>query len=515
MIAEGVLTAETLRDMALEWMGKMPGWESIVLLGLLLFLLLIFVAPGRRPPNFPPGLPMWPVIGSMLHIQGLPLRTVLRNLRKEYGNMASFGVFGTGVLLVSDFSLIKEIFSHKASRDRPPMSFTTTRNYLLSDGQESNLGIIGGNGDKWQELRRFVLRHLRDFGFGKTTCEPMITKEVTELMDHIQQQKGQPIPMMRLFNLSVVNTLWGMVMGKRFAFDDAKVNKLLETFLEPARASNFHPIFFIPGMSKAVIYLPILRHTTKSLERIVRFVKEEVDNFISNEDCDVTHSFASIFLKEMQRHVGEKSIFNMHEFTAVIFDMFAAGMDTTSSTLTMGVYLIAKHPAIQQKVQQELDEVLGRDRLPSYSDADALPYTLATIHEVQRYFCFTAVATHSASEDCKFAGYDIPKGTVLLENIEAAMTDPKLWKNPQEFDPENFLNADGKYVKNPAFIPYGIGTRVCAGEPQARMQVFLFLSCLFQRFTFSIVGEEILFNSPTNFNAPAIYSTVAHPRPPL
>ncbi|KAK8734238.1 hypothetical protein OTU49_006079 [Cherax quadricarinatus] len=424
--------------MALEWMGKMPGWESIVLLGLLLFLLLIFVAPGRRPPNFPPGLPMWPVIGSMLHIQGLPLRTVLRNLRKEYGNMASFGVFGTGVLLVSDFSLIKEIFSHKASRDRPPMSFTTTRNYLLSDGQESNLGIIGGNGDKWQELRRFVLRHLRDFGFGKTTCEPMITKEVTELMDHIQQQKGQPIPMM-----------------------------------------------------------------------------EEVDNFISNEDCDVTHSFASIFLKEMQRHVGEKSIFNMHEFTAVIFDMFAAGMDTTSSTLTMGVYLIAKHPAIQQKVQQELDEVLGRDRLPSYSDADALPYTLATIHEVQRYFCFTAVATHSASEDCKFAGYDIPKGTVLLENIEAAMTDPKLWKNPQEFDPENFLNADGKYVKNPAFIPYGIGTRVCAGEPQARMQVFLFLSCLFQRFTFSIVGEEILFNSPTNFNAPAIYSTVAHPRPPL
>ncbi|XP_069951918.1 cytochrome P450 2D14-like isoform X2 [Cherax quadricarinatus] len=424
--------------MALEWMGKMPGWEGIVLLGLLLFLLLIFVAPGRRPPNFPPGMPMLPVVGSLLHIRGVPLRTLLRNLKKEYGNMASFGIFGTGVVLISGLSTIKEVYTHKASADKPPMVLNATRNYLLSDGQAINLGLLGGNGQTWQELRRFVLRHLRDFGFGKTSCEPLIVKEVTELMDHIQQQEGQPIVM-----------------------------------------------------------------------------KGEVENFISSEDCDDNHSLASLFLKEIQSHAGEKSIFNMSEMRALVFEMFTAGMDTTSSTLTMGVYLIAKHSAVQQKVQQELDEVVGRDRLPSYSDVDQLPYTRATIHEAQRFFDLIAIFIRCAAEDCKFAGYDIPKGTVLLANAEEVMSDPKLWKNPHEFDPENFLNAEGKYVKNEGFFPFGIGRRVCVGESLARMQIFVFLASLFQRFTFSLVGEEVIPTNNNTFSAPVIYSAVAHLRPPL
>nr|XP_053641055.1 cytochrome P450 2D14-like [Cherax quadricarinatus] len=459
--------------MALEWMGKMPGWESIVLLGLLLFLLLIFVAPGRRPPNFPPGMPMLPVVGSLLHIRGVPLRTLLRNLKKEYGNMASFGIFGTGVVLISGLSTIKEVYTHKASADKPPMVLNATRNYLLSDGQAINLGLLGGNGQTWQELRRFVLRHLRDFGFGKTSCEPLIVKEVTELMDHIQQQEGQPIVMKRLFNRSVVNVVWRIVMGKRFPHDDAKVAKVIETFLQPADTNLIHPLFFIPGMAKTIVYLPIWRNITKSLRDLATFIKGEVENFISSEDCDDNHSLASLFLKEIQSHAGEKSIFNMSEMRALVFEMFTAGMDTTSSTLTMGVYLIAKHSAVQQKVQQELDEVVGRDRLPSYSDVDQLPYTRATIHEAQRLFDLIAIFIRCAAEDCKFAGYDIPKGTVLLANAEEVMSDPKLWKNPHEFDPENFLNAEGKYVKNEGFFPFGIGRRVCVGESLARMQIFV------------------------------------------
>nr|XP_053633251.1 cytochrome P450 2J3-like [Cherax quadricarinatus] len=501
--------------MVLEWMVKMPGWEGIVLLGLFLFLLLLSAAPGRRPPNFPPGLPMLPIVGSLFHMQGVSLRTALRNLNKEYGNMASFGIFGTGVVLVSGSSLIKEVFAHKAASNRPQMLFTTTRSYLLSEGKDLHLGIFGGNGKKWQELRRFVLRHLRDVGFGKTSCEPMIVEEVIELMDHIQQQKGQPIVMKRLFNRSVVNVVWRTVMGKRFPYDDADVAKVIETFLQPADTNLLHPLFYVPGMSKAAVYLPIWRNATKSLRDLTAFIKGEVENFICSEDCDVNHSLASLFLKEIQSHAGEKSFFNTYEMKAVIFELFTAGMDTTSSTLTMGVYLIAKHPAIQQKVQQELDEVLGRDRLPSYSDLDRLPYTRATIHEAQRVLDLVAFILRSAAEDCTFAGYDIPKGTVIVANAEDAMTDPKLWKNPQEFDPENFLDTDGRFVNNEGFIPFGTGKRVCVGESLARMQIFVFLASLFQNFTFSLTSDEIIPTSNNTFSAPAIYSAVAHLRPRL
>nr|XP_053657011.1 cytochrome P450 2D15-like [Cherax quadricarinatus] len=177
------------------------------------------------------------------------------------------------VVLISGLSTIKEVYTHKASADKPPMVLNATRNYLLSDGQAINLGLLGGNGQTWQELRRFVLRHLRDFGFGKTSCEPLIVKEVTELMDHIQQQEGQPIVMKRLFNRSVVNVVWRIVMGKRFPHDDAKVAKVIETFLQPADTNLIHPLFFIPGMAKTIVYLPIWRNITKSLRDLATFIK--------------------------------------------------------------------------------------------------------------------------------------------------------------------------------------------------------------------------------------------------
>ncbi|KAK8734233.1 hypothetical protein OTU49_006074, partial [Cherax quadricarinatus] len=144
-----------------------------------------------------------------------------------------------------------------------------------------------------------------------------------------------------------------------------------------------------------------------------------------------------------------------------------------------------------------------------------LPYTRATIHEVQRVLNLIAFVVHCALEDCNFEGYDIPKGTVFLANMEDAMTDPKLWKNPDEFDPNNFLDDNGKYVKNGAFVPFGIGKRQCVGEALARMEVFVFLSSLFQKFTFTLVGEEVPPGNLYTFNAPVEFNAVAHVRPHL
>ncbi|XP_069951909.1 cytochrome P450 2J3 isoform X2 [Cherax quadricarinatus] len=421
-----------------EWKGMLAGWESTILFVLLLFLLIVLFAPGRRPPNFPPGLPMLPLLGSLLHMQGISLRGLLRKLKKEYGNMASFGVFGTGVVLVSKMSIIKEVYSHKASAGRPPMILGATRNYLLSDGKEGDLGLLGGTGPHWVELRRFLLRHLRDFGIGKTSCEPMIRAEVEELLEHIKNQNGQPIVM-----------------------------------------------------------------------------EEEIENYRSKKDWENIHSLLTLYLTEMKKYNGDHPIFNEHQLRAVMFEMFAAGMATTASTLTMGMYLVAKHPDVQQRVHQELDEVIGRERLPCYADLESLPYTRATIHEVQRVLNLIAFVVHCALEDCNFEGYDIPKGTVFLANMEDAMTDPKLWKNPDEFDPNNFLDDNGKYVKNGAFVPFGIGKRQCVGEALARMEVFVFLSSLFQKFTFTLVGEEVPPGNLYTFNAPVEFNAVAHVRPHL
>ncbi|XP_045584454.2 cytochrome P450 2D14 isoform X2 [Procambarus clarkii] len=501
--------------MVCAWVGDMLGCGSSILLVLFLLLLFLFFAPGRRPPNFPPGLPMLPLVGSLLHMRGGPTRPILRSLRKKYGNMASFGIFGTRVVLVSGMATLKEVFADKNSTGRPDMLVTTVRNYILTEGRDSSVGIIGATGERWQEQRRFVLRHLRDLGFGKTSYEPLMVDEVAELMNHIQQHKGEPLPMKRFFNRSVVNVLWGMVMGKRYSYDDDKMAKLLKTFVQPADFNLLDPLVFIPGMMKAIMYIPVLKVLTP-VKDIIKFMKDELQDFMADKDLISNNSLTSVYLQEIKNRGSEQSHFNMDQMTGVVMEMFVAGMETTSSTLTTAIYLVAKHPAVQERVQQELNTVVGDGRLPSFSDMEKLPYTQATIHEVQRTFNLVLFSLpHAALEDCMLAGYHIPKGTVLLANADDALSDPELWKNPKEFDPENFLDDNGKFIKNEAFIPFGIGKRQCAGEPLARMELFMFFSCLLHRFSFTIVEDKGSFTKSPTSNAPPTYTAMAHLRSPL
>jgi cytochrome P450 family 2 subfamily U polypeptide 1 len=139
--------------------------------------------------------------------------------------------------------------------------------------------------------------------------------------------------------------------------------------------------------------------------------------------------------------------------------MFLAGYSTTSATLLWGLLYLITYPEIQQKVQDELDEVIGRDRIPSISDRHRLPYTDATINEIHRVATVVPVGMpHSNnSNDVKLRGYTIPKTTPVFANIWAVHRDPKIWKSPDRFDPGNFLDDDGEFVNKKELMPFSIG----------------------------------------------------------
>uniref|UniRef100_A0AAY4DQR7 Cytochrome P450 n=1 Tax=Denticeps clupeoides TaxID=299321 RepID=A0AAY4DQR7_9TELE len=169
------------------------------------------------------------------------------------------------------------------------------------------------------------------------------------------------------------------------------------------------------------------------------------------------------------------------------------------------------------KMQKEIDDVIGQTRSPTMEDRKSLPFTNAVIHEAQRFLDITPISVpHYSTSDIIFKGYIIPKVSVVTELISLNVIYFYHRFFPWTFNPNHFLDKNGNFNPNPAFIPFSSGKRACVGEPLARMELFLFVVTLLQHFTFSSPeGPDSVDISPefSSFgNIPRKYELVATPR---
>ena len=167
-----------------------------------------------------------------------------------------------------------------------------------------------------------------------------------------------------------------------------------------------------------------------------------------------------MFLNEERMHKldDQNSFRNPENMVGMIFLLFLAGTDTTSTTLRWGTQFMVRYPEIQSRIHREIDEVVGRNRLPTLADKVNLPYTQATIAELHRIVSLVPMAAfHLASDTTQFRGYTLPKNTVIVSNLYAVMHDTKLWKDPEEFRPERFLDSKSNFRELDEVIPFGLG----------------------------------------------------------
>jgi coumaroylquinate(coumaroylshikimate) 3'-monooxygenase len=145
--------------------------------------------------------------------------------------------------------------------------------------------------------------------------------------------------------------------------------------------------------------------------------------------------------------------------------MISAGMDTTAISVEWAMAELIKNPRVQQKAQDELDRVVGFERVMTEADFPNLPYLQAVVKESLRLHPPTPLMLpHRANTTVKIGGYDIPKGSVVHVNVWAVARDPALWKNPLEFRPERFFEEDVDMRGHDfRLLPFGAGRRVCPG----------------------------------------------------
>ncbi|XP_067004255.2 methyl farnesoate epoxidase isoform X2 [Anabrus simplex] len=355
-------------------------------------------------------------------------------------------------------------------------------------------GVVFVDGPLWVEQRRFSLRHLRNFGYGKHGMEHQIAEEASELVASLRQQCNNDsaiIPMHQAFDICVLNSLWTMLAGQRFALDDEQLKKLLNLV-----HASFRMLDMSGGLLNQMPFLSVIAphqsgyaDLVKYLHEMWDFLRETIHEHHRTLTPGVSRDLIDAFLHEMELHPD--STFTENQLITVCLDLFMAGSETTSNTMEYAILYMLLYPEVQRKIHEELDAVVGRSRLPMFADRQRLCYVEAVIMEVQRRVSVAPVAVpHRATKDTMLMGHVIPQDTTVLISIWSLHMDVKHWGDPEAFRPERFLDAEGKIMQDDWFVPFGYGRRRCLGEILARKSLFLFFATLLHTFSLSVPADH-------------------------
>ncbi|KAI1892066.1 hypothetical protein AGOR_G00150150 [Albula goreensis] len=447
---------------------------------LAVFLSLSYIVKHKKPKNYPPGPWSLPLIGDFHHIDNGNLPP-WKKFAEQYGDIFSI-YLGRRIVVLNSLKLFKEAFVQQGENfaDRPVLPF-------FVDLVQNN-GLIVSNGYLWKQQRRFALMTLKNFGVGKKSLESSIQVESKYLNEVMANEQGQPFDPQFIVNNAVSNIICCLVFGDRFEYTDNYFQHLLQLVNEAlylegnfwAQMYNAFPWIMrrLPGPHKTIF---------SHWKKVIAFVRVKIEEHKEDWDPSAPRDYIDCFLSEMEKMKHDKEAgFNEENLCFSTLDLFVAGSETTSTTLTWGLLYMIKNPKIQEKVQAEIDKVIGQSRPPSVADRANMPYTDAVIHETQRMGNILPLnLPRMATKDTKVGEYIIPKGTMVIGALNSVLSDRREWETPYTFNPGHFLDAEGKFRRRDAFTPFSAGKRVCLGEQLARMELFIFFTSLLQRFTFT------------------------------
>uniref|UniRef100_A0A4W2HZ60 Cytochrome P450 2B4-like n=1 Tax=Bos indicus x Bos taurus TaxID=30522 RepID=A0A4W2HZ60_BOBOX len=447
---------------------------TILFLILFIGLLLLWGRPASRG-CLPPGPWPLPFLGNVLQMDQKGLLKSFQ-LREKYGDVFTIYLGSRPAVILWWYEAMKEALVDQAE------AFSGRGHIAIIDPVFQGTGVVFANGKSWKVLRRFSVTTMKDFGMGKQSIEERIKEEAQCLVEELQKSQGAYLDPHFLFNAITANIICSIVFGERFNYQDPRLLQLLHLLNEIfIIICSFYTQMF-------EIFPGILKHFPGTHTRLYSMI-EEVKDFITENmerhqkmlDPSGPKDFIDSFLLRMDKErLDPESEFHQKNLVHTVLSLFFAGTETSSSTLCFGFLLLLKNPGVLEKVQAEIDRVIGAHCLPTLEDRAKMPYTDAVIHEIQRFSDLVPVGVpHSVIKDTHFRGYYLPK----VRPAGSALQDPRHFEKPNTFYPGHFLDAQGNFRKPEVFIPFSMGKRLCLGESLARSELFLFLTTLLQNFS--------------------------------
>ena len=433
-------------------------------------------ASGGRNQNLPPG-PEGRRIRNLVE-RSRDFRGLMRRYREEYGNIVYYSIPGFNFCALFDVDLIREVLVEKVDNFPP---FRDSAGYGIIKAE----CMPRDHGEHHLRVREV---------FGGAFVEDRMCRYADLIADNIREMKdrwrtGQIIDYKaeagRLTCSALLDSLLGCEprVPPEVAWDAAGAIK------------RDWGMSYLPGSSVLKrLPLPGNRRARRAIQ-----VMDDAVYGAMRKARDASHNGA-----DMASHVVRTADAQENcpftggdrELRDELYMIVLGSIDSPMMGLVWSLELLDQHPAVRERLEKEVDEVLG-DRPITGADFDKLPYTRSVAMESFRLKPPSYAGTshwRSATEDCVIGGYRIPAGTIAQPCLGEAHRDPARWERPSEFVPERWLAQSEPDGAEHAYIPFFIGPHTCLGAEFATILVVLALASCAQ-------GMRIELLSPTPFKA--------------
>ncbi|MFQ6395286.1 cytochrome P450 [Nocardia sp. KC 131] len=389
----------------------------------------------------------------------------LSELVEEYGDIVSVDLVGMPFMLINHPDDVDHILKrHQRNYDRGGRTYTLARALFGN-------GLFMAARPGWLRQRRLLqpaFHRQRIATFGE-----LMTDTIKSVLDSWHQVSvgGANLDvraeMSRLALRIVVRALFDMDPA------DAMARRFTDAVATSTREMSAYVQFPLVPLS-----VPTPGH--RRFHRAQRVLDEVTYEIIRRHRQD-EHDRGSLLAMMMRAQDADTGVgMTDTELRDEVFAMLFAGHETTASTLTWVWYLIGRHPAVEQRLRAEIDQVLG-GRRPTMDDLPWLVHTRHVIEETLRLYPPAWQIFRQAGEDDEIGGYPIPAGTNVLWCSYLMHRHKQYWDDPERFDLDRFNELDNGRGDPAGYYPFGAGPRLCIGNTFAMAEMQFAIAMILQR----------------------------------
>jgi len=439
-----------------------------------------------KPFSEMPSPPAWPVIGHLplLMKEQLKLDKLFERLRVEHGDIYKVYAPGQGDMVVlfkpED---IKTLYGSDGENPKIPgfdmVGFI--RETSMKD-RYTSAGLLNNNKD-WYDVRHKVQQDMMRPKSALYYIDEMedIAVELAEKIHHTKDEFGmlEPSSIVHEYALEAVGSVFmGARLGALKGVGDGK--KLIE--IQGKSMALLLPLFFTPEWIAP--YLPSYKKFVELQSESFDICKKHVDlaiaKIVGTEDTVIA---------KLVRSCGKDSPIPL----IMGIDALQVGIDTTGSTASFLLYHLADNPDKQELLYQEICDIIGPDGKMTESALGKMKYVKACQTESQRMLPAVFGSSRRSDKDLVIHGFSIPKGTTIIRCGSESQNDPESFSNPEKFIPERWLRGcpERHNANSFANIPFGHGARACIGQRFAKLELYLLMVKIVQKYRMFYTGEDV------------------------